>query len=192
MSKAEKIPMVIVIGPSGVGKSSFVEKLCDENSSILDVITYTTRAMRDGETEGNPYHFVTEERFKALIKEEFFVEWANNHGCLYGTPRDQIENSISKGQPVIMDVDVKGAKVFQERYPGCLTLFIHPPSIDELRKRIISREGGKEPHDLSIRLANAEKEIAIADEFDEQFTNDEFSSSFERFKKIIEEFLNSK
>ena len=193
MSKAEtKIPMVIVVGPSGVGKSSFVEKLCEENNNILDVITYTTRDMRKGEREGNPYHFVTEERFQSLIKEEFFVEWANVHGRLYGTPRDQIENAIHRGQPVIMDVDVQGAEIFQKRYPGCLTLFIHPPSIEELRKRIISREGGKEPHDLEVRLANAEKEIAIADQFDQQFTNDEFSSSYSQFKKIIEEFLESK
>ena len=192
MSSKEKIPMVIVVGPSGVGKSSFVEKLCEENGSILDVITYTTRDMRKGESEGNPYHFVTEERFKALIEDNFFVEWANVHGRLYGTPRDQIEDSISKGQPVIMDVDVQGAEIFQKQYPGCLTLFIHPPSIDELRKRIINREGGKEPHDLNVRLSNAEKEIAIADRFDQQFTNDEFSSSYAQFKKIIEEFLESK
>ena len=184
--------MIIVVGPSGVGKSSFVEKLCEEKPLIEDVITFTTRTMRKGESQGNPYHFVEEEKFKSLIEEEFFVEWANVHGRLYGTPRDQIQNSMASGRAVIMDVDVQGAEIFQKEYPGCLTLFIHPPSIEELKKRIISREGGKEPHDLSVRLSNAEKEIAISGRFSVQLTNDEFSSSYDKFKKIIEEFLESK
>lgn len=184
--------MVIVVGPSGVGKSSFVEKLVSERQDILDVITYTTRSMRKGESEANPYHFVTEETFQGLIDEDFFVEWANVHGRLYGTPRDQIEASIERGQPVIMDVDVQGAQIFQKRYPGCLTLFIHPPSLEELRNRIISREGGKAPHDLETRLANAEKEVGLSSSFDEQLTNDDFDVSYGQFKKIIEEFLKSK
>jgi guanylate kinase len=180
--------MVIVVGPSGVGKSSFVEKLTGERKDILDVITYTTRPMREGESEGFPYHFVSPERFKALIAQDFFVEWAEVHGRLYGTPKDQIDNALSHDRPVIMDVDVQGAKAFQEKYPGCLTLFIHPPSMEELRRRIISRES-KVPSDLDVRLATAEKEIRLSKDFDQEFVNDDYESSYAQFKKIIEEFL---
>ena len=152
--------MIIVVGPSGVGKSSFVEKITGEDSKILDVITYTTRSMRDGESEGQPYHFVTESRFQELVGKGFFIEWAQVHGKHYGTPRDQIDGALQEGRPVIMDVDVQGARTFQQKYEGCLTLFIHPPSLEELRHRIISRAGGKVPSDIDIRLSNAEKEVA--------------------------------
>lgn len=180
--------MIIVVGPSGVGKSSFVEKLTNENPKILDIITFTTRPMREGETEGFPYHFVSPEKFKALMSEDFFVEWAEVHGRLYGTPRNQIDDALQAKRPVIMDVDIQGAKIFQEKYPGCLTLFIHPPSLDELRRRIVNRES-KVPADLELRLKNAKAEMARADEFDEHLTNDDFDQSYSQFKKIIEEFL---
>ena len=182
--------MIIVVGPSGVGKSSFVEKLTQEDRRIIDIITYTTRPRREGESEGNPYHFVTKDRFQSLKDEGFFVEWAEVHGRWYGTPRDQIDNAMQNNNPVIMDVDVQGAKTFQQKYPGCLTLFIHPPSLDELRRRIIQRES-KAPADLELRLKNAEIEMARADEFDQHLTNGEFGPSYSQFKKIIEEFLKS-
>jgi guanylate kinase len=180
--------MIVVVGPSGVGKSSFVERLASDNPAIVDIITYTTRAMREGEREGSPYHFVTPKRFHELKASGFFVEVAENHGRLYGTPKDQISNALSHKRPVVMDVDVKGARTFQSLYPGCLTLFIHPPNMAELRQRIVKRES-KEPHDLELRLRNAEIEISQAHEFDTQMTNGVFESSYAEFKKIVEDFL---
>jgi guanylate kinase len=183
--------MIIVVGPSGVGKSSFVDKITAEEPSIKDIITYTTRNMRTGESEGYPYHFVTEERFKALISDNFFVEWANVHGKLYGTPRDQIEKTLATpGEAVIMDVDVQGAKVFQNKYKGCLTIFIHPPNMEELKQRIIKREG-KPPIDIHVRLDNAKKEIAQSKLFDKELVNDEFSASYAEFKKMVADYLKT-
>lgn len=187
--KNRRIPMIIVVGPSGVGKSSFVDKITAELPHIKDVITYTTRNMREGESQGSPYHFVTEEDFIAKRDAGFFVEWANNHGKLYGTPKQEIHDSVEKGEPVIMDVDVKGAATFMKEYPGCLTLFIHPPNMDELKQRIIKRES-KAPADLEVRLENARKELKRCDEFDVQLTNDDFGRSYAEFKKIVEDFLN--
>lgn len=180
--------MIIVAAPSGAGKSSFVEKVCGEDSRLEDTVTFTTRSMRAGETQGHPYHFVTRERFEGLLKEGYFVEWAQVHTNLYGTPLEQIENAWKNGKCIIMDVDVQGAETFKSKYPDAKSIFILPPSIDELRRRVVKRDG-KVPDDLEVRMKNAEKEIKVADHFDFQIINDNFDTSYAAFKKIIEELL---
>lgn len=182
--------MVIVIAPSGGGKSTFLEKILAERKELESTVTYTTRPMRKGESEGHPYHFVSMEKFKELREQGFFVEWAEVHGKLYGTPGHQIDDIWKKGKHVIMDVDVQGAFSLCKKYPKAFTLFILPPSIDELRRRVIAREG-KEPADLELRMSNAEKEIALAERFDARLVNDQFDASYARFKKMIEDYLNS-
>ncbi|MEK6553803.1 MAG: guanylate kinase [Bdellovibrionota bacterium] len=189
MSEIQTTPMIIVVGPSGVGKSSFVDKITKELSILFDTVTYTTRAMRKGESEGIPYHFVTEERFRELLKQSFFIEHAEVHGRLYGTPKHQIDDAIASGRVVIMDVDVQGAQTFKEKYPNAFAIFIHPPSIDELRRRVVKRDGKALP-DLETRMANAQKEIKVAHQFDAELTNDDFERSYATFKKIIVEKLN--
>ena len=184
-------PMIIVVGPSGVGKSSFVELVCKDFPALVDTVTYTTRQMRPGESEGNPYHFVSEDRFKSLIEQEFFIEFAQVHRNFYGTPRHQIDEAIEAGKVVIMDVDVQGAKTFKEKYPKALSIFIHPPSIDELRQRVLKRDGiGAK--DLDVRMANALKEIGEASFFDVEMTNDDFENSYSEFKKIVEHALKNR
>jgi guanylate kinase len=185
-----KTRTIIVSAPSGAGKSSFVEKLCREDSRIRDVITYTTRQPRRGEGPGNPYHFISVKDFERLIREDFFVEWAKVHNNYYGTPWDQIRSAWSEGIRVIMDLDIQGADTFRKKLPdGLKTIFILPPSIEELKKRIIRRDG-KEPSDLEIRLANAKKEMEQAHLFDVQIVNDDFEHSYSEFKKIIDSWLS--
>lgn len=184
-----KARMIIIAAPSGAGKSSFVEKITKEYPRLRDTVTYTTRDIRAGESEGNPYHFVTRDRFEELIKDDFFVEWAKVHGNLYGTPYYQIRDAWEKGEVVIMDVDVQGADTFKRKFPqDAVSVFILPPSIEELRRRVVKRDG-KVPADLEIRMENAEKEIKRAPEFDYQLVNDDFANSYAQFKKIIEELL---
>ncbi len=183
------IPMIIVVGPSGVGKSSLVDLITKELTILFDTVTYTTRAMRKGESEGHPYHFVDENRFRSLVKEGFFVEHAEVHGRMYGTPKHQIDDAIAAGRVVIMDVDIQGAKTFKEFYPDAFAIFIHPPSVDELRRRVISRDG-KVAADLEVRMENARKEIAVSHTFDAQLTNEDLNHSYAQFKKLIEEKLN--
>jgi guanylate kinase len=184
-----KPSMIIVAGPSGAGKSSFLDKITREIDLLVDIITYTTRPMRAGESEGVPYHFVTDEKFLALIAEDFFVEHANVHGKRYGTPKHQIEDARKTGKVAIMDIDVQGAQTFKAKYPDAFAVFIHPPSIDELRRRVIKRDG-QVPKDLEVRMQNAEKEMAVAKTFDAELTNNDFDKSYAQFKKIIEEKLN--
>ncbi len=183
-----KTRMIIVAAPSGAGKSSFVERICREEKRLEDTVTYTTRAMRKGETQGHPYHFVSRDEFEAKIKENFFVEWAQVHTNLYGTPYYQLETAWLRGKCVIMDVDVQGADSFKAKYSDAVSIFILPPSIDELRRRIEKRDGGI-PEDIEIRMANAEKEMRQSSHFDYLIVNDQFDHSYGQFKKIIEELL---
>lgn len=184
-----KTRMIILAAPSGAGKSSFVDKITLEDKRLVDTVTFTTRKMRMGESQGHPYHFVSKSEFEGLIKENFFVEWAQVHTSFYGTPLEQLEKAWAENKCIIMDVDVQGAATFKKKYPDAKSVFILPPSIDELRRRVIKRDGG-EPQDLEVRMQNAEREISRASEFDYQIVNDDFDKSYQTFKKIVEDLLS--
>lgn len=183
-----KNKMIIVAAPSGAGKSSFVEKLAAENSRLHDIITYTTRSMRVHESQGKPYFFISREEFEKKIKEDFFIEWAQVHTNLYGTSYEQIQLAWARDKVVIMDIDIQGVVTFKSKYPEAKTVFILPPSIEELRRRVIKRDGAPPP-DLEVRMANAEKEMKMAHEFDVQIVNDDFERSYAEFKKIVEKWI---
>lgn len=183
--------MIIVAAPSGAGKSSFVERLTSEMSVLADTVTYTTRSMRDGESEGQPYHFVSREKFLELTRDGFFVEWAEVHKNLYGTPLHQIEDAWKVGRVVIMDVDIQGAATFKAKYTqDAASIFILPPSIEELRRRVMKRDGGK-TKDIELRMENAAREIAAAPHFDHRVVNDDFETSYNEFKKLVQKLIES-
>ena len=181
--------IIIVVGPSGAGKSSFVDKIVGEKSTLVDIKTCTTRPMRKGEMQGDPYHFLSEEEFEEKIEKGFFVEWARVHGKLYGTPNDEIYKAWEEGKDAIMDIDVQGAATFMKKFPKeTRTIFVLPPSLDALRQRVIKRDG-ETVKDLDLRMKNAEKEVAKAGEFHYQVINDQFSPAYNEFKKIVEEIV---
>ena len=155
---------------------------------MRDTVTYTTRQMRTGESEGNPYHFVTREKFDHLVSEGFFVEWAKVHSNMYGTPYYQLHEAWAKNEVIIMDVDVQGAATFKAKFPDAIGIFILPPSLEELRRRIIGRDKVV-PEDMEIRMVNAVREMDHAGDFDYRVVNDNFEKSFAEFKKIVEELL---
>jgi len=183
-----KTRMIIVAAPSGAGKSSFVERLTRDDSRLVDIITYTTRKRRRDEIDGLQYHFISMEDFQARIEKNFFVEWAKVHTNFYGTSYQSLEEVWAKGRCAIMDIDVQGVATFRSKFPDAKTIFILPPSIDELRRRIGKRDG-EIPHDIEVRMANAEREILEAPRFDYQIVNDHFEHSFSQFKKIIDDLL---
>lgn len=183
-----KTKMIIVAAPSGAGKSSFVEKLAAEDSRLHDVVTYTTRTMRHHESQGKPYFFISVEEFEKKIKEDFFIEWARVHTNLYGTSFEQIQLAWAKDKVVIMDIDIQGVVTFKSKFPEARTVFILPPSIEELRRRVVKRDGSPPP-DLEVRMLNAEKEMKMAHQFDVQIVNDDFSRSYAEFKKIVENWI---
>ncbi len=180
--------LFVVTAPSGAGKSSLCEKAIKDFSNLDDVITYTTRTMRPGESEGNPYHFVSIEEFEKLKSEGFFVEYATVHTNFYGTPKNVFEKAWSKNRYLIMDVDVQGAATFRKIFPQATYIFIQAPSFDELRKRLQKRDG-VESKDLELRLSNAKKEMEHAPLFEFQVVNDNFDKAYSEFKKIIEDIM---
>jgi guanylate kinase len=182
--------LIIVVAPSGAGKTSFLNRVVQDLVVLEDTITYTTRPMRAGEREGVPYHFISPDRFRGLLAQEFFVEWAEVHGNLYGTSAQQLEDIWNRGRIPIMDVDVQGARTFKQKYPAAKAIFILPPSIEELRHRVIKRDNN--PKDLEIRMKNAEIEIRAAKDFDFQLINDVFETSYAKFKKMVEEVLKDR
>src|SRR4051812_13222945 len=183
-----KTRMIIVAAPSGAGKSSFVEKLAAEDNRLHDIVTYTTRAMRNHESQGKPYFFISKEEFEKKVKEDFFIEYALVHTNMYGTSYEQVNLAWAKNKVVIMDIDIQGVMTFKSKFPDAKTVFILPPSIDELRRRVIKRDGAPPP-DLEVRMVNAEKEMQKAGEFDVQIVNDVFERSFAEFKKIVENWI---
>lgn len=184
-----KTRMILVAAPSGAGKSSFVDRVVREIPQLEDVITYTSRTMRHHEVQGHPYHFISLEEFQNRIAEGFFVEWAKVHTNLYGTSHESLDHAWNRGKVVIMDLDVQGVRTFLEKLPeGLKTIFILPPSLEELQRRILKRDQVA-PADLEVRMKNAALEMAEAPWFDYKVVNDDFEKSFQNFKKIIEELL---
>jgi guanylate kinase len=183
-----KTRLIIVAAPSGAGKSSFVEKITSEDNRLHDIVTYTTREMRHHETQGNPYFFISKEDFLIKKKEDFFIESAQVHTNLYGTSYEQIHLAWSHDKVAIMDIDIQGVATMKSKFPDAKTVFILPPSIEELRRRVTKRDGAPPP-DIDIRMENAEKEMAKAHEFDVQIVNDDFVRSYAEFKKTVENWI---
>jgi guanylate kinase len=183
--------LIIILGPSGVGKSTLLDRLLLQFPQLRDTVTYTTRPMRQGESEGKPYHFVTPQRFQELIQQGFFVEWAKVHTQFYGTPLHQLQDAWAADQAVIMDVDVQGAQTFRSKYPQAITIFILPPSIETLRQRILSRNPTP-PADLDVRLQNAVIEMNSANSCDYRIVNDDIATTYTGLTKIIEKILQTR
>lgn len=182
--------LLIIAAPSGAGKNTFINKLKEDYPErVVHSISYTTRNMREGESNGNPYFFTEISEFEERIEQGFFAEWAKVHGNYYGTSKEQLEKEWAQNHWVVMDVDVKGAANLKELYPEAHSFFILPPSIDALRQRLEKRQGKTD--DVELRLANAVDEMLKAPEFDYQVTNDIFEEAYQDFHKIVANLLKN-
>jgi len=130
---------IAVSAPSGAGKTSICKEVLKMLPRLRYSVSYTTRPQRPGEVNGRDYVFVSERTFRRMIEKEAFIEWAENYGHLYGTPRKYVENYLRKGYDVIFDVDPRGAKALKERYPGGVFVFVLPPSLEVLKRRLRGR-----------------------------------------------------
>jgi len=189
-------PLFIVISaPSGCGKTTLIDMLLQEYSDIVYSVSCTTRAPRGEEEDGVDYHFKTVERFEELIAEDAFIEHARVHGNYYGTLREPIESALREGCSVILDIDVQGAakvREFVRALPdsdpmkaGYVDIFILPPSMEELRSRLVGR-GTDSPEAVEKRLENAEGEIARAGEYMFRVTNDDLGMAYRRLCDLID------
>ena len=176
--------LIIITGPSGVGKGTVVKELLDRNKHIWLSISATTRNPRIGEKDGENYYFISDERFKDMIYKKEFLEWAQFAGNYYGTPLSTVNEKIDKGFTVLLEIEVEGAKQIKEKFPEALSIFLLPPSKEELEKRISNRGTEKEDA-INKRLSRANFEIASSNKFDFVLTNHSVDETVKEVFKII-------
>ena len=176
--------MVVISGPSGVGKSSFVEQLLAADLNLEYSVSATTRPRRPHETDGRDYLFLTREEFRRRIDSGDFVEWAEVHGEMYGTLRTEVERRLAKGRNVLLDVDVQGGMAVRKTYPDGVLIFVLPPSLQSLEQRL--RRRGTDPDErIRLRLENARREIELGKAYDYAVVNDDLDAALNRVMAII-------
>lgn len=170
MSRRSSAFLIVVSGPSGVGKTTLVERLLAADPLVRRSVSATTRDPRPGESEGSDYFFIGRDRFEAMKKGDL-VEWADVHGALYGTPRRFLEGELASGRDVVLNIDIQGGDQVKRTFPGAVMVFILPPSFGALEARLWAR-GDLTPDVLKVRLVNARAEITAAARYDYVVLND--------------------
>ena len=176
--------LIIITGPSGVGKGTVVKELLNRDSEIWLSISATTRNPRKGEKDGKNYYFISDDKFKDMIDKKEFLEWAKFADNYYGTPLATVSEKIEKGFIVLLEIEVEGAKQIKEKFPEALSIFLLPPSKAELEKRIRNR-GTEKEEAINRRLSRANYEIASSKNFDFVLTNHDVDETVKRVLKII-------
>ncbi|MEB1810031.1 MAG: guanylate kinase [Bacillaceae bacterium] len=182
--KKEKGLLIVLSGPAGVGKGTVCSALRQENTDIQYSVSATTRAPREGEVDGVNYFFKSRDEFEEMIKNDALLEWAEYVGNYYGTPIDYVKKTIDEGNDIILEIEVQGALKVKERLPEGVFIFLMPPSLAELRKRIEGR--GTETADvINKRMTVAKEEIDMMKKYDYVVENDEVRAAVNRIKAIV-------
>lgn len=176
--------LLVVSGPSGAGKGSISKRIVEEVDDLIYSISMTTRTPRPDEINGKNYYFVTHAQFEQTIKENGFLEYAKVYGEFYGTPKAKVIELLEEGKDVVLEIDIQGAMNIRKSYPKGVLIFILPPSMTELRKRITGR-GSETKGDIELRLGEALKEIAYIDKYDYCVVNGDLDEAVSRVKSII-------
>ena len=178
--------ILLISGPSGSGKSTLIKRLIAEfGDELYFSISSTTREMREGETDGVNYHFISESEFRAGIDRGDFLEWANVHGKFYGTSLKAVTSELEHGKTVLFDIDVQGYEIVRGKVPRSelASVFITTPSLSELRVRLQAR-GSNADTDIALRLQNAQEEMKRLGEYDYLIINDRLEQAYENFRSI--------
>lgn len=176
--------LLVVSGPSGVGKGTVCTKMLKKHDDIFLSVSATTRSPREGELDGVHYYFLSEGDFKEKIENNGFIEWACFCENYYGTPKDAVEQMLDNGKDVILEIDVQGALKVRSEYPEAVFVFVLPPSIEELEKRLSGR-GTESREVINKRLQAALWEISNAHKYNYILLNDEVELAVQRFEAII-------
>jgi len=176
--------LIVVSSPSGGGKSTVIREVMKQDPRLEYSVSVTSRSPRPGEVNGESYHFVTEEDFRAWINRGVFYEWAVVHDNLYGTRRDIVEERLRRGHDVIMDLDFQGGLNIKKQAPASVLVFILPPSMTVLEERLRDRKTDSE-ETIRLRLHNALEEIRHATQYDYVLINEELDATIKQVKGII-------
>jgi guanylate kinase len=174
----------IVSAPSGTGKTTLCRALRRQFPDMRYSVSYTTRSPREGERDGIDYHFITKEEFEARLARGLWAEWAQVHGNYYGTDAEFLEKTVSAGEDVLLDIDVQGARQILNQFPDSVTVFIMPPSMAELKRRLTQR-GTETPEAIERRLTNAASEITRKDLYRHVIVNDQLDEAISAFIAMI-------
>ncbi len=176
--------LVVVSGPSGVGKSTLCKNIVTQLPGTTVSVSYTTRSPRPGERDGVEYCFVDEAAFQSLLAEDAFVEWAEVYGHKYGTPKQPLFETLQKGIDVLLDIDAQGARQIMDRCDGAVYVFVAPPSLDALRNRLC-RRASDTPEEIERRLRKASEEIANFKAYHYIVRNEELLQATKDLESII-------
>ena len=176
--------LVVISGPSGAGKGTICKALLEKRKNLFVSVSATTRDPREGEIDGVNYHFLSKEAFMQKVEKDEFLEWAEVHGNLYGTPKLNIYELLESGKNVILEIDIQGALQVKKNCKEGVFVFIMPPSMEELKKRIIGR-GSETPESLELRFQTAYKEINYISKYNYCVVNDKVEDAIKKVENII-------
>lgn len=183
----EKGALIVVSAPSGCGKSTILKRLMDRRENLRFSISATTRAPRPGERDGVDYFFVSRAEFRQMILNDAFLEYAQYVDNFYGTPRAAVEAQLAQARDVYLDIEVQGAMQVKRNRPETLLIFVMPPSMEELERRLTSR-GDVDPEIVRLRLKEAEREISLRGKFDYVVVNEDIDRVADEISNLIDKF----
>jgi len=176
--------LFVIVAPAGAGKTTLVNKLLEKTKNLVLSISHTTRPMRSREKQNVNYFFIDENEFEIMIENNDFLEYAKVFGNFYGTSKKWVEQELAQGMDVILEIDWQGAKQIKAQFPGCVAIFILPPSIDTLRERLHRRKQDDE-NVINRRISEAKIEISHHDECDYIIVNSHFQTALIQLRAII-------
>lgn len=179
----------VITGPSGVGKGTLIRALRERVPELDLSVSATTRRPRPGETQGEHYHFLSDEEFARHVDAGDFVEWAEYSGNRYGTLRSELDSRVTAGRPVVLEIEVQGARQVRTTMPDAVQIFIEPPSEDALRARLVGR-GTDDAEAVARRLSVAREELAAKSEFPHRVCNDRLEDAVGELERVVRSALH--
>ena len=181
--------LIVIVAPSGTGKSTMIKRLKNDFPSLVESVSYTTRTIRNGEVHGESYFFINKEEFLIMRDKNEFLEWAEVHGNYYGTSKQFVEKCLGEGKHLLFDLDVQGTDSMKTYFgEKANVIFISPPSVEELEKRLRNR-GTEATHIINLRLLNAKNELLRKHDYDFLIYNDDIEKAYSNLKEITASIL---